>query len=430
MFPATPTTGGDAVTEWTHTLTHLTHGDLPTDDADRVALLRSLEELKCAAEAAQARVAAAMAHDAEQTRESTAAVAAKVAVARRVSPHRGRRLLALATVLHRETPHTAAAFDAGKLSEYRVSLLLRETAMLDLEHRQQIDAELAGNPAALEAMGDRELAARAASRAAALDPAAVTQRRRRAEADRCVTLRPAPDTMTYLTALLPVAEGVAVYAALTHAANTTRATDDTRSRGQVMADTLVARTTTQATTGQAATEATPAVPVAVNLVLSDQALIGGADDDPALIGTNTTTGGTGYQQIPAELARQLITDSLTHTTATTLRRLYANPAGLVAMESRSRRFPAGLAELITIRDQTCRTPWCDAPIRHLDHITPHTTGGATNLQNGQGLCEACNHTKADHPTWPTGPPPPVPRPYPQQRHYPMANPVEIYWLAA
>ena len=36
----------------------------------------------------------------------------------------------------------------------------------------------------------------------------------RAEADRTVTIRPAPDTMTYVTALLPVAKGVGVYAAL------------------------------------------------------------------------------------------------------------------------------------------------------------------------------------------------------------------------
>jgi len=37
-------------------------------------------------------------------------------------------------------------------------------------------------------------------------------RTRRAEADRRVTLRPAPETMTLLTALLPVAQGVAASA--------------------------------------------------------------------------------------------------------------------------------------------------------------------------------------------------------------------------
>ena len=46
--------------------------------------------------------------------------------------------------------------------------------------------------------------------------------------------------MTYVTALLPVAQGVGVYAALRRAADTTF---DDRSRGQVMADTLVERVT-------------------------------------------------------------------------------------------------------------------------------------------------------------------------------------------
>ena len=44
-----------------------------------------------------------------------------------------------------------------------------------------------------------------------------------------VTIRPAPDTMTYLTALLPVAQGVSVYAALRREADTRC---DGRSRGQ------------------------------------------------------------------------------------------------------------------------------------------------------------------------------------------------------
>ena len=67
--------------------------------------------------------------------------------------------------------------------------------------------------------------------------------RRKAESDRTVTIRPAPDTMTYVTALLPVAKGVGVYAALKRAADTTF---DDRSRGQVMADTFFERVTGQA----------------------------------------------------------------------------------------------------------------------------------------------------------------------------------------
>ena len=79
-----------------------------------------------------------------------------------------------------------------------------------------------------------------------------------------------------------------------------------------------------------------------------------------------------------------------------MRRLYTSPADgtLVAMDSRRRRFDGKLRQFLVTRDQTCRTPCCDAPIRHADHITPATDNGNTSAANGQGLCAACNYTKA------------------------------------
>jgi hypothetical protein len=148
-----------------------------------------------------------------------------------------------------------------------------------------------------------------------------------------------------------------------------------------MADTLVERVTGQATAG--------AVPAAVTVVMSDAALLTGADDE-ALLAPGTSGGGA----IPAELARELVRQSLDETTTTSLKRLYAGATGrLVAMESTSRCFPFGLAELVRIRDEVCRTPWCDAPIRHIDHVVDHDHGGETTFENAQGLCESCNHAK-------------------------------------
>jgi HNH endonuclease len=63
------------------------------------------------------------------------------------------------------------------------------------------------------------------------------------------------------------------------------------------------------------------------------------------------------------------------------------------MESRARRFPNGLATFIGLRDERCRTPYCDAPIRHRDHARPHARGGPTAVSNGLGLCERCNYVK-------------------------------------
>ena len=182
--------------------------------------------------------------------------------------------------------------------------------------------------------------------------------------------------MAYLTALLPMAQGVSAYAALKRAADTNA---DGRSRGQVMADTLLERVT-----GRSAASATP---IAVNLVLSDASLLGGGTDAATV---------PGYGPVPASVARHLIAGAVAGTDGrATLRRLYRHPksGALVAMESRARFFPAGLAQFIALRDQTCRTPYCDAPIRHTDHAVPACAGGPTTVDNGQGLCEACNHVK-------------------------------------
>ena len=63
------------------------------------------------------------------------------------------------------------------------------------------------------------------------------------------------------------------------------------------------------------------------------------------------------------------------------------------MDARTRLFPTSLARFVRLRDRVCRTLWCDAPIRHIDHAHDHQHGGPTEAINGQGLCEACSHAK-------------------------------------
>lgn len=361
--------------------------DREVDDAERVDQIRALEELKAAAAAAQARAAADL-HASVRARHAAAGipvdqqgkgVGAQVALARRESPHRGGRHLGLALALTAEMPHTLSALSAGRLTEWRATLLVRETAVLSREDRARVDRELAADPRILDGVGDRGLVARARAAAYRLDPEAAVRRVRKAEIERQVTLRPAPDTMSFLTGLLPAAQGVAAYAALCRAADAARAAGDPRSRSQVMADTLVERVTGQATAA--------AVPVTVGLVMTAGSLFAG-DREPARL--------VGYGSVPAGWARDLVrTASTLGDGAATLRRLFTHPSTgeLVAMESRSRIFPASLRDLLVARDETCRTPWCDAPIRHADHVVGHADFGPTSAGNGQGLCEACNHTK-------------------------------------
>ena len=364
--------------------------DRTLSDEERIELIRALEELTCVAAAAQALVTADF--DASQRAEQAAqgvpsarqgrGVAAQIALARRESPHRGQQHLGLARILRDELPHTLRAFRCGRITEWKAMIVARETACLSLEDRRTVDAELAGNPERIEAMGDGELAAEARKLAYRLDPQSFVQRRSRAEADRRVTLRPAPDVMSQLSALLPVKAGVAVHAVLTREADRLRAAGDPRSRSQIKADTLVDRITADAPSAGAGRPG-----VMINLVVSD-AVLWGASDEAAHL--------EGYGPIPADLARELAfgtdPDGLGRRW---LRRLYARPAtgSLAAMDSTARLVPRNLGQMIRVRDQICRTPWCDAPIRHADHATSDAEGGETCEPNIQGLCEACNHAK-------------------------------------
>uniref|UniRef100_UPI0018861FD7 HNH endonuclease n=1 Tax=Cumulibacter manganitolerans TaxID=1884992 RepID=UPI0018861FD7 len=107
---------------------------------------------------------------------------------------------------------------------------------------------------------------------------------------------------------------------------------------------------------------------------------------------------------------------------------------ITSADATRRRFTGATRRAIIARDRDCRG--CGAPIRHLDHIQPHSRGGPTTIANGQGLCQRCNQVK-EQPGWrtqpriiegrhvtvtttPTGhayvstPPPPVSEPPPRQ----------------
>ncbi|MGN6782501.1 MAG: HNH endonuclease [Marmoricola sp.] len=149
-----------------------------------------------------------------------------------------------------------------------------------------------------------------------------------------------------------------------------------------MADTLVERLT-----GRAAAEGPD---LSVNLTITDRTLFA-ADAEPAHL--------EGYGTVPAQWARDLVRNATTNVVergvALWFRTLYTHPVtgALLAMSSRRRYAPGGLAAFIATRDRICRTPYCDAPIRHTDHVIDAVRNGPTSAENTQGLCEACNHTK-------------------------------------
>jgi len=362
------------------------HDGSELSEAQLIDHIAVMERLKSGLAAAQARLTATFAEK-RAAREEAAGVppeqrgrglGAEIGLARRESPVRGARSLGLAKALVAELPHTLAALTRGDISEWRATIVARETAVLSRAHRIQVDRELAGK---LTSAGDKRVGDLARAIGYRLDPGSALRRVRGAETDRHVGLRPAPDTMTYLTAFLPVAQGVACKAVLTREADSRRAAGDPRTRSQIMADTLVERLTGQQTaTG---------VPVEVSLVMTDTTLFGG-DHQPAHL--------DGYGLIPATLARRMTRAA----DKAWIRRLYTDPAGteLVGIDSRRRLFDGTRRRLLVARDQFCRNSWCDAPIRHADHVTRAADGGRTTPGNGQGLCETCNYVK-EAPGWQT-----------------------------
>ena len=366
----------------------------PDTDRERIDLITQIELLKSALCAAQADLAVGLDTSVRTQREAAGVprersgrgVASQVGLARQESPHRGQQLLGFAHDLHRDLPATRQALRDGRINEYRATLIARETGCLDADQRRQIDTDLALD-GALDGLGNRHLTAEVRRRVAQLDPAAVVRRHQKAVSDRSVTVRPAPDGMAYLTGFLPLTQAVAAYAALKKTADTMIGTGDNadpadpelkpRSRGQLMADLMVEWLTGQRRADQ--------VPVTVSLVMSDATLLG-TGSEPATI--------PGFGTVPAQVAREAVARA-TEAMQAWIRKFYAAPGGdLVALTTTQRLATDGLAAYLAARDQgICRTPWCDAPVRHLDHVRPREDDGITEAGNLQGLCEACNHAK-------------------------------------
>jgi Domain of unknown function (DUF222) len=261
-------------------------------------------------------------------------------------------------------------------------LVVTETRHLAAELRREVDARIVA--AGIAGLSPRRAAATARRFAYEADPQGYLQRGRTQRKHRRVSLRPAPDTMSLLIGYLPAEQGVACWTALRRHTDTLISGGDERSRDQIMADTLVERVTGQVRAHDVHAE--------VGILLPIDALL-----DPA---THRTAELTGYGPLPAGIAR----DILAGTEGPRWwwwRRLFTMPAGgpLVGGDPRRRRFDGLLSRLIGIRDGgSCRDPFCDAPIRHLDHITQSRAGGPTSLTNGRGVCVRGNLVR-EMPGW-------------------------------
>ncbi|BAK35813.1 hypothetical protein MLP_27990 [Microlunatus phosphovorus NM-1] len=381
----------DETLDWLHSLVSARGVDQGlVSDAARIDRIAVCERLQASLEAVKAveMVAFAQSQSAEQMRLGVhprkigGGIADQIALACKVSPTEGSRRLHVARDLVLDMPHTLDLLATGEIGGWTTRLIVGQLSHLDRATRARLDAELAGKD--LGSMGAKQAEAAAKRLAYEADPAAATERAKKARKDRRVTLRPAPDTMSLLTGLLPVEQGVACYAALDAAAKTAKAAGDTRSRGQIMADTLVARLT-----GQEKAEDTG---FEVGVIMPLGALLDPGDQRPAEL--------IGQDLLPADLIRDLIKDAEARCW---WRRLFTRPTGdggqlIVDADKRRRTFASWLVHLIRCRDKVCQDPYCGAPIRHLDHIHRHADGGAATATNGRGVCERGNYIR-ELPGW-------------------------------
>lgn len=349
---------------------------------DRIARLESLQHQIAALQSAaihdfaRRHVGSRIASGVVEPKEVGRSIAGQIALACRVSPTEGGKRMRMARDLRHGHDHVHALFSAGELSAYKTATITAATSDLDVAERAEVDRRLAAHDIAHMGVGRIRTLARAL--AAEMAPEKFIARCRAARTGRRVSLRPAPDGMTDLIAHLPLEQGVACYAALAKAVNDVAVGPEpvTRGRGQIMADTLVERVTGAATA--------PDVNVEVQVVVPVEALIDPDTPLPAHI--------PGHGPVPLDILA-------TGTGRRTLRRLLTRAGIVIGGDSRQRLFTGLLATLIRARDgHRCSEPYCDAPIRHIDHIHRAADDGETEFDNGRGVCELHNHLR-EAPGW-------------------------------
>ncbi|WP_344724985.1 DUF222 domain-containing protein, partial [Agrococcus terreus] len=265
-------------------------------------------------------------------------IEAEVGFARGESPFVGAALTSTAIALCSVLPRTLAALTEGRVSEYHTRVVAEQTSHLSDAHRKEIDVLIAHRLGKASTSQLRRLIQGHAYR---LDRAAAEARVEDNKRQRRVCKDPAGDGLVYVTAELPAHQGAAVMETLTRLTNQrldqgqALDTDGTPlGRDEVMTDIFVELLTGQTTADGVAAE--------VVVVMHDTTLFG-ADELPAwLLGEGPLPAGT----VKNWLADPNVTKSL--------RRLYTRPSDgqLVAMDSKRRRFPEGMAKMLRIREDT------------------------------------------------------------------------------
>ncbi|MDN5900930.1 MAG: HNH endonuclease [Brachybacterium sp.] len=358
-----------------------------------VALAESLTLQK------QAEARARTAQEADQAppttkllREATNEATREVSMLIGKSPASAAHSVASQRRLVADMPEMLVALASAQVTSTSAHNTSRAAAPLSPAQRHEMDRLLGERLPDLDGAGTETWGDATAAAIAAVDPAGQERRHQRAKQERHVTVRRAEHGMATVSARVSALDGAKIRKRLSLEAERLRAAGDRRGHQAIQADSFV-----DTLLGQV--DAMVPTTLDIGIIITDRALFHPGAGDLAQI--------EGYGNAPAEVLREELRGPLgTALTKGTddamgpdgpalravMRRLYTHPltGELVAVESRARAFPAALAKFIRWRDLVCRAPYCDAPIRQTDHIRPHASGGATCVDNGQGLCAFCN----------------------------------------
>ncbi len=312
-----------------------------------------------------------------------------------VTPHRVRNMAADSRTAVTCLDATLEALETAKLSGYKARLIIDgfralalrfSNAGLEFEEATQRRYETR-----VLWRADRktvsELRRTIATTVARLAPPVDETTHEAAKAERTVTITPAADGMSWLTAYLTNADASRMFQVLTHVARV----DDslTGNVGNRMADALV-----QIVDGVSAVSAqsrNAAAELQV-LVSFDQMLkTANGETDSQFVGEIASTG----MILEGQALLELLGDAK-------FRRIVYQPdtGELLDVGRESYRPPRRIRQHVEVRDRTCRAPGCVRPAKYsdIDHITPWNDGGITAVENLAALCRT-HHVLKTHGEW-------------------------------
>jgi hypothetical protein len=226
----------------------------------------------------------------------SAGLAAEVAVALRLSIGAADHEIHRARRLSQHLRQALAATIAGDITYRHATAMVSATHHIDDQDTlTQVEARVLAR-SARKTPG--ELSSHALRVIASVDPAGFARRHRAVRRNADVTLDPARDAMAYLTAYLPLTDGVAIQTAIENDARAAKAAGDPRTLGELRVAALTGYIYGAAGTSSTATS--HGRPVEIHVTATPEVLLGLAETPGEIPGVGP---------VPATLIRQMARDA-------------------------------------------------------------------------------------------------------------------------